>query len=201
VSQGLKDVYVRGVPTRWRALLHVWSGKRRCNSGSQCERHALLLLGHITRFAELQEQRKEHRRDNDDGHARKKQGERDSNGGQCDDFESREADERELFRTCDALLDQPDGYLTMRRTTALAIETIHEALVRAQQSNATYEKETMACVVRTLEELERHILIRFSGCPAQHGASEELALLVHMGRGMEVAERIAKHGTGFRTKC
>ena len=52
----LKDTYTKQIPARWRALGQTWGGKRRCNSGSQCERQCVALLslirGHLRREEE-----------------------------------------------------------------------------------------------------------------------------------------------------
>ena len=106
-----------------------------------------------------------------------------------------------VHEQCIALLDEPDRFLTMRRTTALALATLHEALAQAQQDSMPHEEDSMAIVVQHLERLERLVVTRFDGCQgsssssrkrAQHIAAEERALLTHLGRGVELAALIAK---------
>lgn len=94
---------------------------------------------------------------------------------------------------CIAILDEPDRFLTMRRTTALAMATLQEALAQAQQDSMPHEYERMAAVVQGLERLERLIAVRFDGCRVGRGTeTQERALLTHMGRGVELAALISK---------
>jgi hypothetical protein len=193
VAKSLKEAYARAVPVRWRALLGAWTGKRRCNSGSQCERQAIALLGIVRQHAERQ---------NaaaaslllllNDAPPKVTMGAHASRLDAVVEEEEAEEEERALFKACVALLDQPDLFLTLRRTTALAHETIMETLMRAQQSGARYDEETMRRAVMSLERLEGYIQTRFCGCQPRPGEEEAHALLVHMGRGVEVAEIVAR---------
>ncbi len=71
--------------------------------------------------------------------------------------------------------------------------TLYEALAQAQQDSMPHEQADMAVVVRGLERLERLIATRFDGCRVRgDGGMETRALLTHMGRGVELAELIAK---------
>ena len=96
---------------------------------------------------------------------------------------------------CITLLDGPDRFLTQRRTPSLALETVHECLIRCVGNSLRYENETVRCLVYRLENLEEYIRTDFQGCCLERlGEAEEHALLVHMGRGVEIAERVARGG-------
>jgi hypothetical protein len=180
---GVKATYERAVPLRWRAVLGAWGGKRRCNSGSQCERQCEELLRLVRAHAE-----KRCRRRSSSSSA----------GEVAFDDAGDDADEQALFRACVVLLDAPDHFLTQRRTTALARETLMEALVRSQREGGRYDEDARRCCVWLLERLEQHVQVYHNGCPT-HATNEaqEYALLVHMGRGMELAERNARARGSF----
>jgi hypothetical protein len=81
----------------------------------------------------------------------------------------------------------------MRRTRALALATVYEALVQAQNDHVMqHEQETMQFIVRRLEVLEARIMTLFVDCPQQHGEAEELALLQHLGKGVALVERVSR---------
>jgi hypothetical protein len=185
-AAGVKATYTRTVPGRWRALLEAWTGKRRCNSGSQCERQSdrlqQLVRAHAERLCAAPPPAR--------GVGRI--------GADDDTIIGTDDAEAALLRACVALLDLPDRFLTMRHTTALAHETLLEALLRLQQQGgARYDEDVRLCCIWQLERLERHLRTRFKECPG-HTTSEaqERALLVHMGRGVELAERCARARPG-----
>ena len=100
---------------------------------------------------------------------------------------------------CITLLDGSDRLLTQRRTPSLALETVQECLMRCVGNSLRYENETVRCLVYRLENLEEYIRTDFQGCCLERlGEAEEHALLVHMGRGVEIAERVARGGGGQR---
>jgi hypothetical protein len=183
LAAGVKATYERAVPLRWRALLGAWGGKRRCNSGSQCERQCEELLRLVRAHAEKRCRRR----------SSASVGEVNVVGDAADD-----ADEQALFKACMAVLDAPDRFLTQRRTTALAHETLMEALVRSQREGGRYDEDTRRCCVWLLERLEQHVQMYYDGCPTHTtDEAQEHALLVHMGRGVELAERRARARRSF----
>lgn len=112
-----------------------------------------------------------------------------------------EEEEEALREQCIALLDGPERLLTMRRTQALALATLREALAQAQRDHTMlHEQETMRAVVARLEALEATVRARFVQVPSgPHGESEERALLKHLGRGIELMRRMAATTTTRRT--
>ena len=104
-----------------------------------------------------------------------------------------EEEEEALREQCIALLDGPERLLTMRRTQALALATLREALAQAQRDHTMlHEQETMRAVIARLEALEATVRARFVQVPSgPHGESEERALLKHLGRGIELMRRMA----------
>ena len=146
---GVKATYARAVPIRWRALMGAWGGKRRCNSGSQCERQCEQLLKLVRAHAETRCRTRA---------AEEEAGANDTADGTSDVC---------LFEACVAVLDAPDHFLTLRRTTALAHETLMEALVRSQQEGGRYDEDARRCSVWLLERLAQHMQTLHDGCPSR----------------------------------
>ena len=110
---------------------------------------------------------------------------------------------------CVALLDQPNRYLSTRRTAALAFATLHEAMLQAQQDRVMkHELDRMKDVLARLEHLERRVsemeedrlsshrrmgkvslvasIWGRGGGGGELEEEEEQALLQHLGRGIEL---------------
>ena len=165
-----------GMPPRHRArILHMLVG--RCERSSRCARQASELIALIqTHYSPSQSYYDEI--------------------NNLDNNTSSMISTRTIEEQCIAVLDNPDRFLSMGRTRALALATLQEAFAQAQQDNVMlHQQQDMARVIKFLERLE-YILTseqRFAHCRSECvGEEEECALLKHCGRGMELMQRIAK---------
>jgi len=83
------------------------------------------------------------------------------------------------------ILDGQQRLLSERRTTALALATLSEAMLRMQEGRA-YAAEARERILRILEALEASVASSFSSeDDADHRHHHQLDLLVHLGRGVE----------------
>lgn len=93
------------------------------------------------------------------------------------------------------LLDGSERWLYGRhQTRALALATLQEALIQAQYDHVmAHEREAMHRVVGRLERLETLLYTGALARCSDTADTEEArcALLVHMGRGMELLQRVA----------
>ena len=206
MNEYLSRLYRQAIPTRVRACAFAWSGGRRCEKQSRCYRQACELVNLLRQEYQLRKNTLDERCNA--GGPKRSAGSgarlslysyewaratKTTAGGTEEEEEGSHLGDAVLAR-CLALLDQPDRFLTMRRTTAQAYATIYEAIIQAQErlEGMRHERAEMCWVIAMLEDVERVIGKRYDGCPPRHGETEEQALLMHMGRGVELMARVAK---------
>ena len=96
-----------------------------------------------------------------------------------------------------ALLDEPDHFLSMRCTRALALATVREAMMQALCDHGMqHEQASMLQVVDVLERLEMLLQLssRFKNWRDEESEESQCALLRHLGRGIELMQRVASRG-------
>ena len=110
-----------------------------------------------------------------------------------DDDEADEAQRKQA--ECIALLDSPDRFLTTGGTCQLALATVREAFLQAQQNTMPCDRDRMLGVIGRLERLDQLLRVMMTTTSHHHspGPAEEehslQALLRHEGRGIELMQR------------
>ena len=98
-----------------------------------------------------------------------------------------------------AILDS-DTAVAMQECSVLALETIYEALLQAMHSaNMQHEQELASLVIQTLEVLENKVATKYA-CNNNKSAlrdHEQIALLKHMGKGVELLKLQNKMASGL----
>jgi len=84
-----------------------------------------------------------------------------------------------------AILDS-DVTVVMHECSALALETLYEALLQIQAANMQHEQELALLVIKSLEMLENKLVTKIPISYTSLRESEQLALLRHMGKGVEL---------------
>ena len=99
-------------------------------------------------------------------------------------------DEEVWMEEAIALLDQPDCFLSQRRTPTLALTTLNEALLKTQYDRTMkHERDSMQRVIARLEKLEaRLLLLTESATKNKKKDDDEIkeALLRHTGQGIRL---------------
>ena len=171
------------VPARTRASIAFLTGRNRCNAGSRCQQQARTLIERIqnaltTRSAEDEQQ--------EDFVVVLARNNNNNNNNKPTKKTTRLSDAE--VRACMWLLD-PEHMLRERHTRALALATLQEALIQAQHERvASHERDAMQEIIRELELLEARLyagpLAHCNDAPGDDEARR--ALLLHLGRGMEL---------------
>ena len=169
------------VPARTRASIAFLTGRNRCNAGSRCQQQARTLIERIqnaltTRSAE----------DEQEDFVVLARNNNNNNNNKPTKKTTRLSDAE--VRACMWLLD-PEHMLRERHTRALALATLQEALIQAQHERvASHERDAMQEIIRELELLEARLyagpLAHCNDAPGDDEARR--ALLLHLGRGMEL---------------
>lgn len=159
----------RWLPARTRALITRTVG-RRCSPGSRCQLLARTLIERIERALAAPPPDV-----TADGATRLSEAE---------------------VRGCLRLVDS-DQMMREHATRALALATLQEALIQSQfERTATHERDAMGAVARELEYLETRLYAApFASCTdAPEDEDARRALLLHLGRGIELLQRVATQG-------
>ena len=91
------------------------------------------------------------------------------------------------FQQVLAILDS-DNTVAMHECSALALETLYEALLQVQSANMQHEQEMTSLVVRILELLEDKLVTKYPCDKSTLREHEQFALLRHLGKGVELLE-------------
>lgn len=184
------------VPARHRAVLALWT-QGRINPASQCARQAQALIKLLQNdvcsdpSARTTRVYMGHCEEEDD-RALTAAPNSSSTRVRCNS--SRRLPSDACLEACISLLDGENNerWLSGRRTQALARATLQEALLRAHyDASMAHERDLMLRVVGYLEAIEQYLSQRYDGFPTKDGEQEELALLRHLGRGMDLLRRVA----------
>jgi len=188
------------VPARHRATLAMLlpGGERRCDRQSRCGRQAAELIQLLLRHASEQDEPA----DDDDEALFQTQTQPQQQSPR------RRKRRRGLLSLqqaeCIALLDPPDRFLTTGGTCLLALATVREAFLQAQENTMPCDRDRMLGVIERLESLDQILRAMMAHhnsssssttttTTAQQQEEEEerclQALLRHQGRGIELMQR------------
>jgi hypothetical protein len=96
-----------------------------------------------------------------------------------------------VIAACIVLLDGPQRALSTRRTDGPALETLKEAFFQVHELGGLHNVERIPQVLSWLERIEASVL-KHECANVPNDLDDEIELLRHMGRGVDMLRRMAE---------